>query len=148
MKIIGKAFDALEKGIKVICGVLATGFTIMTLISVIARYVLNAPIWWSEQFCRYLFVWMLMLYAPIIVRHNKNLGFDLVVSKLPKIVQETGCAGLQNGPRALPPQYRCGPAWGRKCGFCNSLRTSPNICTGRKGLRTSRTCRDSWRRPS
>ena len=88
MKTIGKAFDVLEKGIKVICGVLATGFTIMTLISVIARYVLNAPIWWSEQFCRYLFVWMLMLYAPIIVRHNKNLGFDLVVSKLPKIVQE------------------------------------------------------------
>ena len=88
MKTIGKAFDVLEKGIKVICGVLATGFTIMTLISVIARYVLNAPIWWSEQFCRNLFVWMLMLYAPIIVRHNKNLGFDLVVSKLPKIVQE------------------------------------------------------------
>lgn len=88
MKTIGKAFDALEKGIKVICGFLAAGFTIMTLISVIARYVLSSPIWWSEQFCRYLFIWMLMLYAPIIVRHNKNLGFDLVVAKLPKIVQE------------------------------------------------------------
>lgn len=88
MKTIGKAFDALEKGIKVICGFLAAGFTIMTLISVIARYALSAPIWWSEQFCRYLFIWMLMLYAPIIVRHNKNLGFDLVVAKLPKIVQE------------------------------------------------------------
>ena len=88
MKTIGKAFDALEKGIKVICGFLAAGFTITTLISVVARYVLSAPIWWSEQFCRYLFIWMLMLYAPIIVRPNKNLGFDLVVAKLPKIVQE------------------------------------------------------------
>ena len=88
MKTVGKVFDAVEKGIKAICIVLAAGFTITTLISVIARYILGAPIWWSEQFCRYLFIWMLMLYAPIIVRHNKNLGFDLVVAKLPKIVQE------------------------------------------------------------
>ena len=88
MKTVGKVFDALEKGIKAICIVLAAGFTIMTLISVIARYVLSAPIWWSEQFCRYLFIWMLMIYAPIIVRHNKNLGFDLVVAKLPKMAQE------------------------------------------------------------
>lgn len=88
MKTIGNTLDVLEKGIKTVCCALAAGFTVMTLISVIARYVLGAPIWWSEQFCRYLFVWMLMLYAPIIVRHNKNLGFDLVVSKLPKMVQE------------------------------------------------------------
>lgn len=88
MKTIGKAFDALEKGIKGICGILAAGFTVMTLISVIARYILGAPIWWSEQFCRYLFIWMLMLYAPIIVRHNKNLGFDLVVAKLPQKAQD------------------------------------------------------------
>ena len=88
LKTVGKVFDAVEKGIKAICIVLAAGFTITTLISVIARYILGAPIWWSEQFCRYLFIWMLMLYAPIIVRHNKNLGFDLVVSKLPAKAQD------------------------------------------------------------
>ena len=88
MKTIGKAFDALEKGIKVICGCLAAGFTIMTLISVVYRYLLQSPIWWSEQFCRYLFVWMRMLYAPIIVRHNKNLGFDVLVNKLPAKAQD------------------------------------------------------------
>lgn len=88
MKTISKAFDALEKGIKGICGVLATGFTMMTLVSVVARYLLKNPIWWSEQFCRYLFVWMLMLYAPVIVRHSKNLGFDLIVAKLPQKAQD------------------------------------------------------------
>ena len=31
---------------------------------------------------------MLMLYAPLIVRKGKNLGFDLVVTKLPYMVQE------------------------------------------------------------
>lgn len=88
MHAIKKVFDAVERGIKAVCCTLACGFTVMTLISVIARYVLRSPIWWSEQFCRYLFVWMLMLYAPIIVRKGKNLGFDLVVTKLPHMVQE------------------------------------------------------------
>ena len=88
MNTITKTFDGLERVIKAVCSVLVVGFTGMPLIQVIARYVLSAPIWWSEQFCRYLFIWMLMLYAPIIVRHNKNLGFDLVVAKMPKIVQE------------------------------------------------------------
>ena len=88
MKTIKKIFDAVENVIKAVCCILVCGFTVMTLISVIARYVLHAPIWWSEQFCRYLFIWMLMLYAPLIVRKGKNLGFDLVVTKLPYMVQE------------------------------------------------------------
>ena len=88
MKSIKKIFDAVENVIKAVCCSLVCGFTVMTLISVIARYVLHAPIWWSEQFCRYLFIWMLMMYAPLIVRKGKNLGFDLVVTKLPYMVQE------------------------------------------------------------
>ena len=86
MKSIKKIFDAVENVIKAVCCSLVCGFTVMTLISVIARYVLHAPIWWSEQFCRYLFIWMLMMYAPLIVRKGKSLGFDLVVTKLPYMV--------------------------------------------------------------
>ena len=85
---ITKTFDGLERVIKAVCSVLVVGFTGMTLIQVIARYVLSAPIWWSEQFCRYLFIWMLMLYAPVIIRHGQNLGFDLFVKRLPKKAQD------------------------------------------------------------
>ena len=58
MKAIGKIFDVLEKILKNICGALVVGFTGITLVAVIARYVLNSPIWWSEQLCRYLFIWI------------------------------------------------------------------------------------------
>lgn len=88
MKVIGKFFDILEKILKNICGVLVVGFTSITLVAVIARYMLNSPIWWSEQLCRYLFIWMLMLYFPIIVRHEQNLGFDVIVKRLPKKFQD------------------------------------------------------------
>ena len=49
LKAIGKIFDVLEKILKNICGALVVGFTGITLVAVIARYVLNSPIWWSEQ---------------------------------------------------------------------------------------------------
>lgn len=82
MKSVGKALDMLERIIRVICGVLVAGFSALTLIQVIMRYVFSAPIWWSEQACRYMFIWMLMLYVPLIVRHGQNLGFDLLVNRL------------------------------------------------------------------
>ena len=88
LKAIGKIFDVLENILKNICGALVVGFTGITLVAVIARYVLNSPIWWSEQLCRYLFIWMLMLYFPIIVRHEQNLGFDVLVKRLPKKFQD------------------------------------------------------------
>ena len=80
--------DGLEKVLKALSMVLILGFTVMTLIQVISRYVFGHPIWWGEQFCRYLFVWMIMLYMPVIVRHNRNLGFDVVVKLLPKKAQD------------------------------------------------------------
>ena len=87
MKIIGKAFDSLEKALKIICGVLLVGFVALTLIQVVMRYVFGNPLSWSEQLARYMFIWMLMLYMPVIMRHGNNLGFDLIINRLSKKVQ-------------------------------------------------------------
>ena len=87
MKIIGKAFDSLEKALKIICGVLLVGFVALTLIQVVMRYVFGNPLSWSEQLARYMFIWMLMLYMPVIMRHGNNLGFDLIINRLSKKAQ-------------------------------------------------------------
>lgn len=87
MKIIGKAFDSLEKALKIICGVLLVGFVVLTLIQVVMRYVFGNPLSWSEQLARYMFIWMLMLYMPVIMRHGNNLGFDLIINRLSKKAQ-------------------------------------------------------------
>ena len=108
LKAIGKIFDVLEKILKNICGALVVGFTGITLVAVIARYVLNSPIWWSEQLCRYLFIWMLMLYFPIIVRHEQNLGFDVLVKRLPKKFQDISWLICNMLICALPPRPRAG----------------------------------------
>lgn len=87
MSTIKKCFDTVEWGLKGISGLLLVAFTVLTLVQVIARYVFQAPLSWSEQAARYLFVWMIMLYMPVIMRDGGNLGFDLVVKHLPKKVR-------------------------------------------------------------
>lgn len=82
MRVVGKAFDALEKFLKGICGLLLVAFTLLTLVQVVMRYVFKMPLSWSEQLARYMFIWMLMLYMPVIMRHGNNLGFDLIISRM------------------------------------------------------------------
>ena len=88
MKTVGKVFDRVELALKWISGLLLVAFTLLTLAQVISRYIFAMPLSWSEQLARYMFIWMLMLYFPIIVRHEQNLGFDVLVKRLPKKFQD------------------------------------------------------------
>lgn len=87
LKTVGKIFDKVEAFLKIVCGTLLVSFVILTLVQVIMRYVFNSPLSWSEQLARYMFIWMLMLYMPVIMRHGNNLGFDLIINKLPEKAQ-------------------------------------------------------------
>lgn len=88
MKIVSKAFDVVETALKYICMMITVAFTLITFASVIARYVFKAPFDWSEQTCRYLFIWSIMLYMPVIMRKRGNLGFDLLLNRLPKTARD------------------------------------------------------------
>lgn len=88
MKTIDKIFSAIVKVLKLLSVALTIAFSLITLASVVSRYFLKAPFNWSEQTCRYLFIWSVMLYMPVIMREKGNLGFDLLVNKLPVNVQK------------------------------------------------------------
>ena len=88
MKTVGKALDSVEKVLRWLSGSLLVLFTVLTLIQVVMRYVFNHPLSWSEQLARYMFIWMLMFYMPVIMRHSNNLGFDLIVTRLPRKGQD------------------------------------------------------------
>ena len=88
MKIVSKIFDGIEAVLKYACMAITVAFTVITFASVIARYVFRAPFDWSEQTCRYLFIWSIMLYMPVIMRKRGNLGFDLLINRFPKSVRD------------------------------------------------------------
>lgn len=79
-----KLFDVLEKVLRFICYVLFAGFHVLVFVQVFTRYVLNNSLTWTEQAARYLFIWMIMLFVPVVTRGMDNLSFDVVLGKLPK----------------------------------------------------------------
>ena len=55
----------------------------VTLAQVIFRYVIAAPLPWSEELARYCFVWIVFLGGAIGLSRGIHLGVDLFVNMLP-----------------------------------------------------------------
>ncbi|MEM8728321.1 MAG: TRAP transporter small permease [Pseudomonadota bacterium] len=56
----------------------------VTLAQVIFRYVIAAPLPWSEEMARYCFVWIVFLGGAIGLARGIHLGVDLLVNLLPE----------------------------------------------------------------
>ncbi|MCI8567001.1 MAG: TRAP transporter small permease [Lachnospiraceae bacterium] len=90
MKLLEKVLDGLEWLCKTLAVLLLCTFVCLTLLQVISRYLMESPLTWTEQVSRYLHIWMLMLYAPVIIRHSGNMAFDMLLKRLPpKVIELT-----------------------------------------------------------
>lgn len=50
--------------------------------AVIARYLFNRPVGWSEEISIYLMIWAIFLGAAYTLKHNGHIGVDLLLSNL------------------------------------------------------------------
>jgi TRAP-type transport system small permease protein len=71
----------IDKTVRVIVSAMILVFTVVILVSIFFRYVLNNSLVWSEQVCRYLYVWMVMLGMPVVYRAKGNVAFDLLYNR-------------------------------------------------------------------
>lgn len=55
-----------------------TAITGVTFAQVVARYLFENPLIWSEEVARYLFVWIVLIGAAAAVRSNEHFGLDLL----------------------------------------------------------------------
>lgn len=55
----------------------------VTLAQVVFRYLIEAPLPWSEELARYCFVWIVFLGGAIGLSRGFHLGVDLFVNMLP-----------------------------------------------------------------
>jgi TRAP-type C4-dicarboxylate transport system permease small subunit len=56
----------------------------VTLAQVIFRYVIAAPLPWSEELARYCFVWIVFLGGAVGLSRGFHLGVDIFVNMLPE----------------------------------------------------------------
>ena len=64
--------------------VISVAMVAVTLAQVIFRYVIAAPLPWSEEMARYCFVWIVFLGGALGLARGIHLGVDLLVNALPE----------------------------------------------------------------
>lgn len=83
-----KFLDRLTSILGYLIGILLLTMVAIMFASVIWRYALNAPLVWADQLSRWIFVWMTYLGVAVGYRHGIHIGVDIVVRKIPGILQK------------------------------------------------------------
>ena len=73
----------LALGEDALLALLAAGLVVVVDIQVIYRYVLNNPLIWPEEIARLFLVWITMIGAGAVSRHDSHLRVDAAVNVLP-----------------------------------------------------------------
>ena len=68
--------------------VLLTVMVILGLLQIISRFVIKAPIMWSEALLMYMFVWSSFLGASLAVRGLSHFEVEIFVVRLPRMIQK------------------------------------------------------------
>lgn len=77
-----KLCDSAEGLSRAIVGGSILTIVAITLVAVWYRYVLNAPLSWTEQVCRILFVWSVFAGAAVLYRQMLHIVIDMFVLML------------------------------------------------------------------
>lgn len=74
----------------VLAVVLFAALTVVVALQVFTRFVLQAPLIWSEELARFLFFWVVMLGSALSVRHRRHFVIDVTMGR-------TGAKGWGQG---------------------------------------------------
>ena len=90
-----KAVKWLDKHLEeMILIVLLVMIVVVMLYQIVRRYVFNSSLTWSEEFCRYAFVWFIFIALPYSIRLGSELRMDAILSQLPEKAQNTAKIAL------------------------------------------------------
>ena len=74
--------DILGDWVEKFCMVLVVALAIIVFLQVFNRFVLKAPLAWSEDLAMLLFQWVAFLGAAVGVKRTRHFGIELVVKKM------------------------------------------------------------------
>lgn len=83
-----KAVDTLMRFLSRLLGVLLFIAVLTVLAQIASRYIFRAPFGWTDQLCRFLYVWIIMLGLPVLFHTKAVTAFDSLSSKLGKRQQD------------------------------------------------------------
>ena len=66
------------------CVGLFAAILMVMVLQVTFRYVLNAPLTWTEELARYLYIWACWLGAPVALRRGNHIAIAFVSDRVPR----------------------------------------------------------------
>jgi TRAP-type C4-dicarboxylate transport system permease small subunit len=76
-----KVYHGLMKALRAVVTLILAAVVIIVALQVFFRYVLKSPLGWSEQICRLLFIWAIMIGIPLVFYEKCDLVFDIIFQK-------------------------------------------------------------------
>jgi TRAP-type C4-dicarboxylate transport system permease small subunit len=64
------------------------GMVVAIFVQVIFRYIIHAPLAWSEELARFLFIWMTFVGGYVAARRGQHIGVEIIQNMLPKIAKK------------------------------------------------------------
>lgn len=117
-------FKALRKFENASTVITMVAFTIVGFLQVFFRVFLKNPISWSEELCRYLFVWSTMLGAVVVSANHEHFKVDFLINLLPKYLQSV----IKYFSFILVTVFSCVLiVFGIKLMIANQIRVSPAL---------------------
>lgn len=78
-----KFIQKMSQGLEWIGGLMILLMTVVVLLQVIMRYIFNSPLTWTEEFARYLFVYITFLGAALLIYERGHLYVEIIFNNLP-----------------------------------------------------------------
>jgi TRAP-type C4-dicarboxylate transport system permease small subunit len=88
MGILFRIGDILNEVIKFLAGFLTAVMVVLVLLQVIFRYLLKAPLDWSEETASFAFVWMGLLGASVGLKGDDHPNLDILITRFPQGFQK------------------------------------------------------------
>jgi len=83
LEITDRVRTSLDSVSLTVAAILLVVLAVIVNLGVFFRYVLFAPLPWSEQIPKYAMIWMGFLGASTGISRDRHIGFDILVSRLP-----------------------------------------------------------------
>lgn len=72
----------------IIAAIFITITTILVVVNIIMRYILNSGLVWSEEVATGCFVWSVFIGAAAVFKHRGHVGVDVVVKFMPPVLRK------------------------------------------------------------
>lgn len=82
MQQVVKAIDAINRVVGILLALMLGVMSILIILQVISRFVINLPLTWSEELSRYLMIYIVFLGASLAMRHNKLISIEILPETL------------------------------------------------------------------